>query len=73
MAYTENDLAELEDFFKSVKLPPTVQLTAGVLVTDTAKFLESHFAVLREGKGKPVYDAFYQRLLKLKEIVQDTY
>ena len=72
MATTEKEIREIEDFFRSNKPPKEVKLGEGITVTDTVKFISSHLAVLRNNGEKPMYEVFYLRLLKLKEIVSNT-
>lgn len=70
MAISEKDLSELEQFFGIAKLPAEVQLDGGTKITDVPRFIESHLEVLRNNNDKPIYEVFYQRLLKLKSLVQ---
>lgn len=67
MVINEKQLSELESFFAKASLPKTVQLDAGTTITNVAKFVDSHLAVLRNNMDKPIYEVFYQRLEQLKE------
>ena len=71
MIVTDKDLEELRNFFEErAPLPKSIQLDAGSTIIDTAKFLESHFLVL-ESNRVPAFGAFYERLLRLKQIISD--
>ena len=67
MAVTEKQLNELEEFFKKVSRVGAVQLDEGSKVENVSIFVDSHLKVLRHNGDKPMYDVFYQRLLKLRE------
>jgi hypothetical protein len=69
--YTENDINELEQFFKSVTLPKEIQLSQCEKVTDVAKFISSSLATCRANMGQNAFAAAYDRLVKLKELLQN--
>ncbi len=68
MAVTEKQIKELEGHFQKAKLPATVQLELGSKVENLSQFIDSHLKVLRNNGDKAMYEVFYSRLLKLKEI-----
>lgn len=59
----------LEEFFAKAKLPKQVDLYPGIKIVDTAGFIESHLEVLKANGTKGVFDVFYVRLARLKEIL----
>jgi hypothetical protein len=77
MDFSENEIAntirmslpDLEQFFNSVSLPKEVRLSQCETITDVKKFVRSHLDVLKANSGNPAYMPFYERLLKLKEIL----
>ena len=68
--YTESQLNELEQFFKSATLPKEIQLSQCEKVTDVKKFINTSLANCRAGKGLKTFEAAYDRLMKLKELLQ---
>jgi hypothetical protein len=71
MAAEKDKLGELEQFFKSVPLPKQVELEKGIIIKNVPKFIESHLAVLQHAGEKPVFESFWTRLRKLREIIAD--
>jgi len=69
MPVTSKQIDELELFFSKAKLPTTIQLDSGSNITDVKQFVASHLNVLRNNDDKPMYDVFYSRLLRLKELI----
>ena len=64
------ELEELEQFFKMATIPENqVKLDHCTIITDTSKFLESHFAFIKAHDGQPGCVIFLIRLKKLKEIL----
>lgn len=70
MAVTVEQITELETFFEETELPATLLLESGVMVTDVKKFIATHIAVLKQNGDKMIYQVFYNRLLKAKQIIQ---
>lgn len=68
--YTENELIELEQYFKSVTLPKEIQLSQCEKVIDVTKFINSSLASCRANAGVKAFEAAYDRLVKLKELLQ---
>jgi hypothetical protein len=69
MPFTEKQIDELGTFFAKAKLPTTVDLDAGSKVTNVPAFIQSHLNVLRSNPDKPIYEVFYNRLVRLKELI----
>ncbi|WP_439650918.1 DUF6965 family protein [Longitalea arenae] len=69
--YTEKELLELERFFNSVKLPQEVEVIKAQKVTDVPKFIKNHLSCARANIGKNTFSAFYERLIMLKELLQN--
>jgi hypothetical protein len=67
--YTENELVELEQYFKSVILTKEIQLTKCEMVADVKLFIKTSLAVCRENMGVKAFEAAYDRLVKLKELL----
>jgi hypothetical protein len=68
--YTEKDINELEQFFKSVTLPQEIQLTKSEKVIDVKLFVKTSLSVCRSNQGQKAFTAAYDRLVKLKELLQ---
>jgi hypothetical protein len=65
-------LNELEDFFKNAEMPETpIQLDKCTRVLDAKNFIESHFIVLKAHSGNRTFLPYYNRLIKLKEIIEN--
>jgi hypothetical protein len=62
-------LPDIEQFFNSVSLPKEVKLSKFETIIDVKKFVRSHLEVLKSNSGNVAYMPFYERLLKLKEIL----
>ncbi len=69
MAVTEKEIKILEDYFKQANLPANVNLDVGSKIENVPKFIASHLSVLRNNGASGIYEVFYTRLLKLKEII----
>ena len=70
MPVTDDQIAVLESFFNTVQLPATLQLEPGVQVTNVAQFVQSHLDVLRANRGRPVYDAYFNRLQLARQRIE---
>jgi len=46
-------------------------LYQGIRITDVPRFVDSHLTAIRNNYNRPVYDVFYQRLVRLKGIISD--
>ena len=68
--YTEQELNELEQFFKSATLPHQIELIPSQKIIDVSKFIDSHLAAARNNIGKNTFSAFYDRLVMLKTLIQ---
>lgn len=67
MPGTEKQIKELEAFFSKSKLPASIQLEPGTVLTDVQKFVGSHLNVLKNNPDKNFYEVFYDRLGRLKK------
>jgi len=70
MPVSESQISELEIFFENAKIPARLQFDAGTKIDDVSKFIKSHLHVFRNNREKPIFEVFYSRLLKLKEIIE---
>ena len=69
MAKQETTIAELDIFFSTAKLPSELQLYPGTKVVDLPTFVESHLAVLKHSGSHGIYEVFYTRLIRLREMM----
>lgn len=69
MKYADTEIQEMEEFFKTADLPKSIQIDAGVVITDPEAFIFSHLQIIKLRKGVPIFDAFYDRLVTVKEIL----
>lgn len=61
---------ELEDYFSGIDLPQTLDLYPGTKLNDVKQCVETHLHVLKVyGHVRP-YECFYDRLIKIKEMVE---
>jgi|GEM_PF-5292823 len=58
---------ELNAFFSTQIMPKEIVLRAGEYIQDTAKFVSTHLAIIGQSDPKGLNDAFYQRLILLRE------
>jgi hypothetical protein len=64
-------LNELEQFYKTAVLPSwPIELEQGTKIADIPKMIESHFTVLRANPNNKTYEPFFDRLVRLREIIQ---
>lgn len=68
-AYT---IAELETYFKSAKLPDTIQLTTYMSVLNVRKFVDSHLDLLKANPENERYKPFLDRLNLLRNKLENT-
>lgn len=71
MTEIDPKIAAIEQFFASAKLPKQIELYPGIKVINTAGFIESHLSILKANGYKGIYDVFYCRLERLKELQPD--
>ena len=63
-------LAEIEAFFNSVKLPKDpIQLCEGTTILDCQRFVENHLGNVKANSGKIRFKPYLDRLLMLKIIL----
>jgi hypothetical protein len=64
------EVEELEAFFKNRILPiDPIRLNQCEVITDVKKFIDSHLCIVKSNNGKIVFKPYFERLLKLKEIL----
>lgn len=62
-------IPELEDYFSGIDLPQSLELYPGTKLNDVAHCVDTHLNVLKiYGNIRP-YECFYDRLMKIKEMV----
>lgn len=62
---------DLDEYFKTANLPKEpIQLGDGVKVVDCEKMAKSHIEVLRRNSGKWRFLPYYERLLTLKNTLE---
>jgi hypothetical protein len=65
-----NDIAELENYFASIKLPTQpVKLNKCSTITDCSLFIESHFATVKGNNGNRTFLPYLNRLQELKQVL----
>jgi len=69
MKYADTEIQEMEEFFKTAGLPESIQIDAGVIITNLPAFIYSHLQIIKLRKGVPIFEAFYDRLLTVKEML----
>ncbi|MBE9598121.1 hypothetical protein [Pedobacter sp. MC2016-24] len=63
-------IEELEAYFSGIDLPQSLDLYPGTRVNDVTKCIETHLVVLKiHGNVRP-FECFYDRLIKIKEIIE---
>jgi hypothetical protein len=67
------DIEELEKFFKQCKLPEgEVQLNECAKIVNVERFLTSHLLAVKNHNGNKVYQPYYNRLIRFKEIIENS-
>ena len=67
----EQDITDLEHFFKTVKLPtPPIKLNSESSIIDISKFIETHLSIVKAQNGKRVYLTYLNRLQELKQYIK---
>lgn len=67
MKYADKEIQEMEEFFRTVKLPDRIELTPGSVIIDVPSFVSSHLAIMKQKKGVGLFEPFYDRLVLAKE------
>ena len=63
-------IAEIEAFFSSVKLPKEpIKLCEGTTILDCKRFVENHIGNIKANEGKIRFKPYLDRLLILKSIL----
>lgn len=63
-------IEELEAYFSGIDLPQSLELSPGTRVNDVAHCIQTHLVVLKiHGNVRP-FEGFYDRLIKIKEIIE---
>lgn len=64
-------LDKLEEYFKTVELPEEIRLSEAETITDVGKFIEGHIKTLRGNSGNIRYLPYYERLARVREIIEE--
>lgn len=65
-----DDISELEDFFKDIKPPSeSVELNKCTTITNYNLFIESHFATVKAYNGNIIFLPYLRRLQELKQVL----
>lgn len=64
-------IANLEKFFNSIELPKTIELSKYEKINDVKLFVDSHIETLKFNTGNNRFLPYYERLLKLKNILEN--
>ncbi|ACU04087.1 MULTISPECIES: DUF6965 family protein [Pedobacter] len=63
-------IEELEAHFSGIDLPQSINLCPGTRINDVAHCVQTHLVVLKiHGNVRP-FECFYDRLIKIKEIIE---
>lgn len=63
-------VSDLEDYFSGINLPQKLELYPGTILNDVPHCVATHLNVLKiYGNVRP-YECFYDRLMKIKEMVE---
>lgn len=63
-------IEELEAHFSGIDLPPSLELGPGLKVNDVAHCIQTHITLLKlHGNVRP-FECFYDRLIKIKELIE---
>ena len=54
---------------KSKQIPQSIQLDKCTFINDVEKFIDSHVSILEYNKGNKTFVEYYNRLLKLNELL----
>lgn len=66
-----DDIAELEKYFSSIKLPTEpIKINECCIVNDCLLFIDSHLTVVKANNGKEKFRPYLQRLQDLAEIIR---
>lgn len=61
---------ELEKFFSSINIPEeSIVISKSLTITNPSTFIKTHLAAVKSNNGKPIFKAYYERLLIIKEIL----
>jgi hypothetical protein len=64
---------ELEEFFMSIKIPnDPIKLNNCATITNIPVFISSHLNVVKSNNGIKAYKIYFERLLKVKELLIKT-
>ena len=68
----DKDIKELEDFFKSIKLPEKpIKLNDSTMILDVYKFINSHMSTIKSNNGNLIYKPYLSRLQEIKSLLND--
>ncbi len=64
-------LAEIEAFFSSIKLPKEpIKLSDGTTILDCRRFVENHLGIVKANEGKIRFKPYLERLQTLKNVLE---
>ena len=62
-------LIDLVAELKNKQIPQSIQLDKCTFINDVEKFIDSHVSILEHNKGNKTFVGYYNRLLKLNELL----
>lgn len=65
-------LDDLIEYFDSVEIPNEVRLSECANIVDVRRFIDCHIKTLKGNSGAYGYLPYYERLVKLKEIIEES-
>jgi len=65
------DITELEADYKALHVPEQpIKINQYGIITNVKNFIASHFEVIKQNNGNPVFTPYYQRLVELKLVLK---
>tara|TARA_B110000902_G_scaffold119191_1_gene139738 strand:- start:140 stop:856 length:717 start_codon:yes stop_codon:yes gene_type:complete len=67
----DSEIKELEDFFKSIKLPKVpIKLNKSETIENCKEFITNHLATVKANNGKRTFEPYLNRLSEIKTILK---
>lgn len=67
----DEQIQELERFFKINKLPNTIKIDSITTVAHVPTFINSHLDIVKENNGNPTFYPYINRLKLLKKAIEN--
>ncbi len=63
------EIKELEEYFNSIELPETIQLSEGVTIVNVRGFIDGHLTFVKHNNGNQTFMPYLIRLMNLKDLL----